>query len=345
MPDAVSSWPFSRCLLIAEVAQAHDGSLGTAHAYIDAAASAGADAIKFQTHIAHEESTPAEPWRVKFSRQDTTRYEYWQRMEFSPAQWHELKAHADERGLLFLSSPFSVAAAELLCEVGVAAWKVASGEVATAPLFDAMARLPVPFLLSTGMSDWAEIETAANRVREKELPLCILQCTSKYPTPANEVGLNVLDEIGTRLGCVAGLSDHSGDIYAGLAAVARGAKAVEVHICWSKQSFGPDVPASLTIEQLGQLAEGIRFIEAAQTPVDKNAVARELQPMRALFNKSLVARRDLAEGTILQSEDIVLKKPGSGLAASRRDEFIGKMLQRNIAADTLLSESDFEVCQ
>ena len=115
--------------IIAEVAQAHDGSLGMAHAYIDAIANAGADAVKFQTHIASAESTPGEPWRVKFSQQDATRYDYWKRMEFTEEQWQGLKKHADERGLKFLSSPFSVEAVELLTRVGVAAWKVASGEV------------------------------------------------------------------------------------------------------------------------------------------------------------------------------------------------------------------------
>lgn len=118
-------------MIVAEVAQAHDGSLGMAHAFIDAVANAGADAIKFQTHIAAAESAPHEQWRVKFSYQDATRYDYWRRMEFTPDQWHGLKRHCDARGLTFLSSPFSVDAVDLLTQVGVAAWKVASGEVAS----------------------------------------------------------------------------------------------------------------------------------------------------------------------------------------------------------------------
>src|ERR1043166_5870698 len=109
--------PGAPCLVIAEVAQAHDGSLGTAHAYIDAAARAGAGAIKFQTHIAAAESTPGEPWRVKFSRQDASRYDYWKRMEFTEEQWHGLKQHADECGIQFLSSPFSIEAVDLLTRV------------------------------------------------------------------------------------------------------------------------------------------------------------------------------------------------------------------------------------
>ena len=133
-----SSATDAHCLVIGEVAQAHDGSLGSAHAFIDAIARAGADAVKFQTHIAAAESTPSEPWRVRFSPQDATRYDYWKRMEFTPDQWLALKRHADERKLIFLSSPFSVEAVQLLQRVGVPAWKVASGEISNASLFDAM---------------------------------------------------------------------------------------------------------------------------------------------------------------------------------------------------------------
>src|SRR5829696_8197477 len=119
----------ARPLVIGEVAQAHDGSLGLAHALIDAIAEAGADAVKFQTHIAAAESHPSEPWRVPFSPADATRFDYWTRMEFSEEQWAGLHAHADERGLAFLSSPFSLEAVELLRRVGVAGWNIASGEV------------------------------------------------------------------------------------------------------------------------------------------------------------------------------------------------------------------------
>ena len=151
-------------MIIAEVAQAHDGSLGTAHAYIDAAARAGADAVKFQTHIAAAESSPAEPWRVKFSLQDATRYDYWRRMEFTEEQWAGLRMHADETGLIFLSSPFSVEAAEMLLRVGMRAWKIASGEVNNVPLFECITATRLPVLLSTGMSRLAEIDRAVERV-------------------------------------------------------------------------------------------------------------------------------------------------------------------------------------
>jgi N,N'-diacetyllegionaminate synthase len=168
-----------RCLIVAEVAQAHEGSLGQAHAFIDAIANAGADAVKFQTHIAAAESTRGEPWRVKFSSQDASRYDYWRRMEFTEAQWTELKYHADERNLFFLSSPFSIEAIELLSRIGVWAWKIASGELTNPQALELMAKTGKPFILSTGMSTFAEIDDAVDRIRRTGHPLTVLQCASR----------------------------------------------------------------------------------------------------------------------------------------------------------------------
>src|SRR6266542_7105252 len=146
-----------RCLIVGEVALTHDGSLGLAHAFIDAIASAGADAVKFQTHIAAAESTPAEPFRVKFSRQDASRYDYWKRMEFTEEQWCGLAQHAHERGVLFISSPFSIEAVDLLQRIGMPLWKIPSGETSNTMLLDRILDTGAPVLLSTGMSPVGEI--------------------------------------------------------------------------------------------------------------------------------------------------------------------------------------------
>lgn len=170
-----------KTVVVGEVAQAHDGSLGTAHAFIDAIAAAGADAVKFQTHIAAAESTPSEPWRVRFSRQDDTRYDYWKRMEFTEEQWVGLRQHAQERGLLFLSSPFSMEAVDLLIRVGVSAWKVASGEMNNREMLRRMAVSGVPVILSSGMSPLAEVDAAVEEMRANSATFAVLQCTSAYP--------------------------------------------------------------------------------------------------------------------------------------------------------------------
>jgi N-acetylneuraminate synthase len=329
-----------RCLVIGEVAQAHDGSLGAAHAYIDAIASSGADAVKFQTHIAAAESTPQEPWRVRFSYQDASRYEYWKRMEFTEEQWLGLKRHAEEKKLEFLSSPFSIEAARLLQRIGMKAWKVASGEVANSQLFGYMVETRLPFMISTGMSSMEEIDSAVARVQAAGLPLAVMQCTSAYPCPPEKVGLNMLETFRGRYGCAVGLSDHSGTIFPALAAATLGAELVEVHVTFSKECFGPDVPASLTTSDLKTMVEGIRFIERMRTSaVDKNAMAEEMTPLRNLFTKSIVAEIDLPSGAVLTPESLAVKKPGTGIPAERLDSMIGRRLRRPLAAGEMLSES------
>lgn len=331
------------CLVIGEVAQAHDGSLGTAHAYIDAIAAAGAGAVKFQTHLAAEESTPQEPWRVKFSPQDATRYDYWRRMEFTEEQWAGLKKHATDRGLLFLSSPFSMAAVELLSRVGVAAWKVASGEIGNLPMLDRMLATGSPLILSSGMSALSELDQAVARVQAAGAALTVLQCTSAYPCPPEKVGLNLLSVFRDRYQCAVGLSDHSGTIYPALAAATLGAQVIEVHVTFSREMFGPDVPASVTTSELSQLVQGVRFIERMNAhPVSKDEAAEEMQPLRQLFTKSVVARTALAAGTVLQAEDLILKKPGTGIPAARLPELIGVRLRRAVERDELLHETDLE---
>lgn len=333
-----------RVAVIGEVGQAHDGSLGTAHAFIDAVADAGADAVKFQTHIASAESRTDEPWRVKFSYADDTRYEYWQRMEFSAPAWVGLRQHAVDRGLAFLSSPFSLEAVDLLRRVGVAAWKVASGEVTNPQLLDAVAQTGAPVLLSSGMSGWVELDGAVARLREGGAgPLAVLQCTSAYPVAPQRVGLNVLGEIRERYGCAAGLSDHSGTIFPGLAAVALGGRVIEVHVTLSREMFGPDVAASVTTSELRLLVEGIRYIESAlAAPVDKDEVAIELTPMRTLFGRSLVARRALPAGHILAASDLTAKKPAGGIPPTRLESLLGRRLTRALHPDQLLHDSHLE---
>jgi N,N'-diacetyllegionaminate synthase len=297
--------------------------------------------VKFQTHIAAAESTHAEPWRVKFSLQDATRYDYWKRMEFSEEQWQGLKEHAHQRGLIFLSSPFSVEAVDLLRRVGVAAWKVASGEITNTLMFERMAESGLPILLSTGMSPLAEIDSAVEWIKSKGLPLVVLQATSMYPTPPEKAGLNLIPFFRERYDCAVGLSDHSGTVYAGLAACTLGIEVLEVHVTMSREMYGPDVTASITTSELKQLVEGIRFIERMKAePLDKDTLASEMVPLRALFTKSVVARFDLAAGTVLQAEHLTLKKPGTGIPANRVPELIGHTLRCSVKANEFLKESD-----
>jgi N-acetylneuraminate synthase len=331
------------CLVIAEVAMAHDGSLGSAHAFIDAVAGTGADAIKFQTHIASAESTAAEPFRVKFSRQDATRYDYWRRTEFTLEQWHGLADHAKQRNLIFLSSPFSEEAVALLERVGVPAWKIGSGETSNDLLVRRVASTGRPVLLSSGMSTLEELDRAVSLVREAGAPLGVFQCTSEYPCPPEHLGLEQIAALSARFECPVGLSDHSGTIFAGVGAAVLGASMLEVHVTLSREAFGPDVIVSLTTDELTELVEGVRFLgRALGSPVDKDRAAANLDGMRAMFTKSLVARRPLPAGTVITRDDVAAKKPGTGLPPSRLDELIGMRLLRAVAADDQLRPEDLE---
>lgn len=332
------------CAVIAEIAQAHDGSLGQAHAYIDCAAEAGADAVKFQTHIAAAESTAHEPWRVKFSKQDATRFDYWRRMEFTAEQWAGLKAHADEKKLVFLSSPFSGEAVELLRKLGVAAWKIASGELTNLPMISEMARDGRPVMLSTGMSPLPEIDAAVSIVNAARAPFAIFQCTTQYPSPPEAIGLNVLDELRERFNCAVGLSDHSGTIYPTLAAcAAHHVEIIEVHLTMSRQMFGPDVAASVTPSELRTICDGVRFIERMRyAPLDKTRVDGNVAAMREIFFKSVVAARDLHAGTVLSLAHLSLKKPGNGIPAAQLNSLVGMMLQRPVRQDEQLKFEDVQ---
>ena len=200
--------------IIAEIAQAHDGSLGILHSYIDALSKTGIDAIKFQTHIAKSESSSEEPFRVNFSYVDQTRYDYWKRMEFTREQWIEIKKHCEDVGLEFMSTPFSVEAVDLLEEIGITRYKISSGDVENFLLLEKIAKTNKPILISSGMSSFSELDAAVDFLEKFGADISIFQCTSMYPTPAKKVGLNVIQELKNRYGKAVGLSDHTGSIFA-----------------------------------------------------------------------------------------------------------------------------------
>lgn len=223
------------------------------------------------------------------------------------------------------------------------AWKVGSGEVTNLPMLRQMAATGKPVLLSSGMATWEELDTAVATVRGNGADVALFQCTTAYPCPADMVGLNVLEQLRQRYDCPVGLSDHSGATYASMAAATLGANLLEVHVVFSRDCFGPDVKASLTIEELTDLVRGVRFIEQALAhPLDKQRVADEMTELKQMFGKSIVAARDLPAGHCLSYDDLALKKPGTGIPAARLDEIMGRRLTTDVAADTLLAEDQLD---
>ena len=334
---------FESITTIAEVGLAHEGSLGMAHSYIDAAADCGVTAVKFQTHLADQESSAREQFRVKVFPQDETRYDYWQRTSFTLEQWRDLASHCQQVGLQFLSSPFSNRAVEWLEDCEVAAWKVASGEITNLPMLTMMCETGKPILLSSGMSSWRDLDQAVEIITKHGNPLVVFQCTTAYPCPPEKWGLNVIGELRSRYGCPVGLSDHSGEVTASIAAVALGATFLEFHVVYSKQQFGPDSKASLTFPQTKQLVRATDDLwRASQVSIEKDHLADELKDTRVLFSKSIVSARRLKAGQVLQATDLEYKKPGDGIPAERFQSIIGKRLMTDVDQDHYFGDQDFE---
>lgn len=328
--------------LIAEIAQAHDGSLGFAHSFIDLASRAGADAIKFQVHIADAESTLDEEFRVPFSFEDANRFEYWKRMEFRKEQWAELKKHAEEVGLVFFASAFSLEAVALLENLEVEIWKISSGEIENEALAARILDTKKPVLISTGMSTLEMALTKSNEFTRHGVVTGLFQCTTQYPTPFENVGLNILDDMREEFSGPVGLSDHSGSEYPSIAAIARGANMIEVHLCMNKNQFGPDTSSSLDSEQFTRLKDARDcFHTMISNPVDKSLVAERAASTRILFAQSLAPKRALTKGHKMSAEDFSTKKPGTGLMASEIAKYIGRELARDVSPERLFRESDF----
>ena len=327
--------------LIAEVGQAHEGSLGLAHSYIDALADTGVHAVKFQTHIASAESSEFEPFRVRFSYEDETRFDYWKRMEFTKEQWGGLKKHCEEVGLEFISSPFSNEAVSLLEEIGVKRYKIGSGEVSNFLMLEKIAKTGKPIILSSGMSSFEELDKAIKFLKDRRCEVSVLQCTTSYPTQPEDWGLNVIGKLKNRYRTPVGFSDHSGDIYACLAATTLGADILEFHVVFDKKMFGPDAQSSLTIGEIKKLTEGVTQISRClQSPIDKNDNKR-FSELKSIFEKSLSVNKDLKAGDQISFDDLESKKPKEyGINANLFDQVIGKTIKKDLKKGSFLNLED-----
>jgi N-acetylneuraminate synthase len=326
-------------LIFAEVGSVHDGSFGNAQKLIEAAAQSGADAVKFQIHIASAETLQDAPAPPFFKGEP--RYQYFERTAFRVDQWIGLKDLCRDLNVEFLASPFSIEAIELLESIGVARYKIPSGEVTNLPLLESVARTGKPILLSTGMSPWTELDQAVALIRRFHSSLTILQCTSEYPCTYEHVGLNVMMEMRERYGLPVGLSDHTLTPYASLAAVTLGASVIEKHFTFSRLMYGSDARHSLEPLEFAELVKGIRAVETMMaSKVDKDEAASRLAEMKQIFEKSVVSTVDIPDGATITAEMISVKKPGTGIPARKLPEVIGRRAAHDIARDTLLREED-----
>lgn len=329
--------------VIAEIAQAHNGSFEKALEYIAALSETGIDAVKFQTHIAEAESSIHEPFRIKFSDQDATRFDYWKRMEFTKEQWIQLKNACDEVGVEFMSSPFSNEAVDLLEEIGVQRYKVGSGEVNNFLLLEKIAQTGKPVIISSGMSSYKELDQTVTFLRKRDVDFSILQCTTSYPTAPEQYGLNVLQELKERYNAPIGFSDHSADIGTCIAATMMGAEILEFHAVFSREDFGPDASSSIEIKEIPQMVRSCRQVALSRKhPIDKTNNS-QYTDLKRIFEKSLSVNKDLKKGHVLTFDDLEAKKPkGFGIDAALFESVIGKQLTKPLQQWDFLNQEDID---
>jgi N,N'-diacetyllegionaminate synthase len=323
--------------IIAEIGSVHDGSFGNACRLLETAAECGADAVKFQTHIAEAETLANAPSPSYFSAEPRTAY--FNRTGFSQLQWRKLADLARSVQVDFLSSPFSHEAVDLLEGVGIAAYKIPSGEVSNIPLLEYIARTAKPVFLSSGMSSWVELDAAVSVLRGSHLTL--LQCTSVYPCPPEQVGLNVMRAMGERFRIPVGYSDHTMGFSAPIAAVALGASVIEKHFTFSRLMYGSDAKHSMEPEEFRRLCLELKDAgRMMSSPVDKDDMSL-VSDMKLIFEKSIVAAIDLPASTQIAHHHLAFKKPGDGIPASKYQDLIGRRVIRSVARDHKFATEDF----
>lgn len=330
------------CFIIAEAGVNHNGDMAIAHRLIDEALKAGADAVKFQSFITEELITPDAPkanYQVETTGQPGSQYAMLKALELTQEQQRELKAHCDQSGIIFISTPYDYQSVDWLDEMAVSAYKIASTDTSNIPFLRYIARKNRPVLLSTGMSTLTEVEDAVNALKQGGLDqnnLVILHCTSEYPAPIDEVNLRAMNTLAQAFNCVVGFSDHTSGVGASPWAVALGAVVVEKHFTLDCNMVGPDHRASLEPEQFAELVKAIRDVEAALGDGVKCPTVSEL-PNKPNMQKSLVARKFIAKGEFITEEDLTTKRPATGLAPKFWDTVVGRRAMHDIQPNQILT--------
>lgn len=323
--------------VIAEIGINHDGDPAKAHRMVDDAADAGVECVKFQTHVVDDEMIPND---VVPGNADEPIYDMMVRCALSEQDERDLKQHAEDRGLVFLSTPFSRAAADRLAALDVQAFKIGSGECNNYPLIQHIAGFGKPVILSTGMNDVTSIRPAVRILRAAGVGFALLHCTSLYPTPPELVRLGALAEIGAAFpDAVLGLSDHTTSIYPCLGAVPLGARVLERHFTSDLAWPGPDIPVSSTPAEFARLVEGSRLIHTALG--GRKQILPAEQPTIDFAYACVVTTQAVPAGNRLTSENTWVKRPGTGeIKAADYDTVLGRTAAKDLVADAQISWAD-----
>jgi N,N'-diacetyllegionaminate synthase len=328
------------CFVIAEAGVNHNGDMAMAIRLIDVAAAAGAEAVKFQTFTADRlasASAPKAAYQKITTEAGESQHAMLKWLELKPQDHDLLMNHCRVRGIIFLSSPFDALAADLLDELGVAAFKIPSGEIVNLPFLEHVARKRRPVIVSTGMSTLAEVKTAVDTIRTAgNNQIVLLHCLSVYPADPAEANLRAMATMAEACNCPVGFSDHTGSGVVAIAAVALGAVVIERHFTLDRNLPGPDHRASLEPTELAVMIRDVRATQAALGDGQKLPQPSELEN-RAIVRKSIAAARDLPAGAVLQTSDLTTLRPGTGLAPTLLPELVGRRMRAAVGAGTLIA--------
>jgi sialic acid synthase SpsE len=323
------------CFVIAEAGINHNGDVKIAAELVEAAAAAGADAIKFQTHLPEHEMLKGGATAAYVGE---SLFDLLTRTALSPEGHVQMRDLAKKKGILFMSTPFSREAADYLEGIGVPAFKTGSGELTHIPLQRHIARKGKPMIVSTGMSTPEEIDATVKALQEERASFALMHCTSTYPTPFEHVQLGCIGALQAKYGVPVGFSDHTLGTAISLAAVACGANIFEKHFTASRSLPGPDQQGSMEPKELEALVRDIRAIEQSLGATKK--IQPGEQDVRNMALHSVVSIRDIAAGATIAAGDVWAKRPGTGIPARQLGDIVGRVAKRAIAKDTLVRFED-----
>lgn len=323
-------------IIIAEIGSTHDGSIKIAKESIKIAAKSGADYVKFQMHIAEEETLKNAPSPYYFKNE--SRFNYFMRTSFNFTQWKEIIEECKKHKVEFLCSPFSLKAVDVLEKLKVKCYKVPSGELTNLPLIAKLAKTRKKIFFSTGMNSWKEIEQATNLVNKKNY--IVMQCSSLYPCNLKDVGSNIFYDLKKKYKKF-GFSDHTTSFAASCMAASLGACVIEKHFTLSKKLYGSDAKFSMEPKEFTEFCKIIKDIWHIQNyTVDKNDL-KKYSSMKKVFEKSIISKKFIKKGSSIKLGDLNFKKPGDGIRADQYKKIIGKITKRNIKINTKIKYSDF----
>ena len=331
--------------IIAEIALTHNGNFNKALDLISKCKNAGADYVKLQTHFARFESSKDEKFRKGFNFNEKNRYMYWKKREFTPKEWKKLFLFSKKIKIKFLSSPFSVEAFNVLKKIGLNTWKISSGEFFSESLINEILKTKDQIILSTGLANLNEIDKLIKKIKKNGNDLTVLQCTTKYPTKLEYVGLNVAKYFKKKFKVKNGISDHSGTIYPSIESIKNEFDIIEVHV-EEKNNVkfkGPDTDSSLTFEELKIITNAHNSFKKLNKKLNKNKITKSLLPNKTLFTKSICTKVKINKGDKITMDNVCFKKPNIGIPEGKINYILNYKFNKDIDSNKIVKWTDIEI--